>query len=165
MYHLEHNDFVFVAAHTSAGKTVVAEYAMALAASHMTRCVYTSPIKALSNQKFRDLRKKFGDVGLITGDVSVNPDAACLIMTTEILRSMLYNVHAAVAVGVVRAASTQPTDACMACPGSMHRVLTSSETSNGLFSMRLVASCAVVPTRRSPRGLEYCGSGALRQRH
>ena len=83
---------------------------MALAASHMTRCVYTSPIKALSNQKFRDLRKKFGDVGLITGDVSVNPDAACLIMTTEILRSMLYNVLAAVAVGVVRAASTQPTD-------------------------------------------------------
>lgn len=56
----------------------------------MTRTIYTSPIKALSNQKFRDFKEKFGDVGLITGDVSINPEAACLIMTTEILRSMLY---------------------------------------------------------------------------
>jgi antiviral helicase SKI2 len=81
---------VFVAAHTSAGKTVVAEYAIALAAKHMTRTIYTSPIKALSNQKFRDFRNTFGDVGLITGDVSIQPEAACLIVTTEILRSMLY---------------------------------------------------------------------------
>ncbi|KAL8714998.1 MAG: hypothetical protein Q9220_000955 [cf. Caloplaca sp. 1 TL-2023] len=90
VYHLENGDSVFVAAHTSAGKTVVAEYAIALAAKHMTKAVYTSPIKALSNQKFRDFRQEFEDVGILTGDVQINPEASCLIMTTEILRSMLY---------------------------------------------------------------------------
>ena len=86
---LERNESVFVAAHTSAGKTVVAEYACALARQRGTRCVYTSPIKALSNQKFRDFSQKFGseNVGLITGDLQLNADdSTCLIMTTEILR-------------------------------------------------------------------------------
>lgn len=89
---LERRENVFVAAHTSAGKTVVAEYAIALALKNNTRSIYTSPIKALSNQKYRDFRDKFGvdNVGIITGDVSVNPNAPCLIMTTEIFRSMLY---------------------------------------------------------------------------
>ncbi|RKP10233.1 P-loop containing nucleoside triphosphate hydrolase protein, partial [Thamnocephalis sphaerospora] len=90
VYHLERGESVFVAAHTSAGKTVVAEYAIALAAKHMTRAIYTSPIKALSNQKFRDFRGTFEDVGILTGDVQIDPEASCLIMTTEILRSMLY---------------------------------------------------------------------------
>ena len=90
VYHLESGDSVFVAAHTSAGKTVVAEYAIALAAKHMTKAIYTSPIKALSNQKFRDFKTVFDDVGILTGDVQINPEASCLIMTTEILRSMLY---------------------------------------------------------------------------
>lgn len=90
VYHLENGDSVFVAAHTSAGKTVVAEYAIALAAKHMTKAIYTSPIKALSNQKFRDFRMTFDDVGILTGDVQIRPEASCLIMTTEILRSMLY---------------------------------------------------------------------------
>jgi len=90
VYHLENGDSVFVAAHTSAGKTVVAEYAIALAAKHMTKAIYTSPIKALSNQKFRDFRTVFDDVGILTGDVQIRPEASCLIMTTEILRSMLY---------------------------------------------------------------------------
>ncbi|EFJ37244.1 hypothetical protein SELMODRAFT_403447 [Selaginella moellendorffii] len=89
IYHLEKNESVFVAAHTSAGKTVVAEYAFALSAKHCTRAVYTSPIKTISNQKYRDFSEKF-DVGLLTGDVSIRPEASCLIMTTEILRSMLY---------------------------------------------------------------------------
>ncbi|KAG7391848.1 Helicase SKI2W [Phytophthora boehmeriae] len=90
--HLERHECVFVAAHTSAGKTVIAEYAIAMSQKHMTRTIYTSPIKALSNQKYRDFRSKFGpdNVGLITGDVSINPEASCLVMTTEILRSMLY---------------------------------------------------------------------------
>ncbi|XP_062266120.1 helicase SKI2W [Platichthys flesus] len=88
---LEAHDSVFVAAHTSAGKTVVAEYAIALSQKHMTRTIYTSPIKALSNQKFRDFKATFGDVGLLTGDVQLSPESSCLIMTTEILRSMLYN--------------------------------------------------------------------------
>jgi len=52
--------------------------------------IYTSPIKALSNQKYRDLQEEFKDVGLMTGDMTINPNATCLIMTTEILRSMLY---------------------------------------------------------------------------
>ena len=71
---LERSESVFVAAHTSAGKTVVAEYAVSLAKQRATRCVYTSPIKALSNQKFRDFGQKFGaeNVGLITGDLQVN---------------------------------------------------------------------------------------------
>ncbi|KAK5002976.1 Antiviral helicase ski2, partial [Cryomyces antarcticus] len=86
VYHLENGDSVFVAAHTSAGKTVVAEYAIALAAKHMTKTIYTSPIKALSNQKFRDFRQTFDDVGILTGDVQIRPEASCLIMTTEILR-------------------------------------------------------------------------------
>lgn len=92
VFHLEQGDSVFVAAHTSAGKTVVAEYAIAMAQRNMTKCIYTSPIKALSNQKFRDFKETFKDidVGLITGDVQINPEANCLIMTTEILRSMLY---------------------------------------------------------------------------
>ncbi|XP_060530075.1 superkiller complex protein 2 isoform X2 [Cylas formicarius] len=87
---LEKHNHVFVAAHTSAGKTVVAEYAIALSQKHMTRAIYTSPIKALSNQKYRDFREEFNDVGLITGDFQINQKASCLIMTTEILRSMLY---------------------------------------------------------------------------
>ncbi|XP_010572728.1 PREDICTED: helicase SKI2W, partial [Haliaeetus leucocephalus] len=88
---LEQGHSLLVAAHTSAGKTAVAEYAIALAQRHMTRTIYTSPIKALSNQKFRDFKTTFGDVGLLTGDVQLRPEASCLIMTTEILRSMLYN--------------------------------------------------------------------------
>ncbi|EDO18717.1 hypothetical protein Kpol_1055p74 [Vanderwaltozyma polyspora DSM 70294] len=92
VYHLEQGDSVFVAAHTSAGKTVVAEYAIAMSKRNMTKTIYTSPIKALSNQKFRDFKETFDDIeiGLITGDVQINPEANCLIMTTEILRSMLY---------------------------------------------------------------------------
>ncbi|KAJ3327673.1 hypothetical protein HDU91_004341 [Kappamyces sp. JEL0680] len=90
VFHLENSESVFIAAHTSAGKTVVAEYAIALAMKHMTRAIYTSPIKALSNQKFRDFKDVFSDVGILTGDIQIKPDAACLVMTTEILRSMLY---------------------------------------------------------------------------
>ncbi|OWZ36171.1 antiviral helicase SKI2 [Cryptococcus neoformans var. grubii Br795] len=92
VYRLEMGDSVFVAAHTSAGKTVVAEYAIALAAKHMTKAIYTSPIKALSNQKFRDFKTTFepSTVGILTGDVQINAEGSCLIMTTEILRSMLY---------------------------------------------------------------------------
>lgn len=89
--HMEKYCNVFVAAHTSAGKTVVAEYAIAMARRSMTKVVYTSPIKALSNQKYRDFTLEFGDVGLITGDVQVNTDSSCLILTTEILLQMLDN--------------------------------------------------------------------------
>ncbi|EJT99659.1 antiviral helicase [Dacryopinax primogenitus] len=87
---IERNESVLVSAHTSAGKTVVAEYAIAQCLRDKQRVIYTSPIKALSNQKYRDFAEVFGDVGLMTGDVTINPSATCLVMTTEILRSMLY---------------------------------------------------------------------------
>lgn len=87
---IEREESVLVSAHTSAGKTVVAEYAIAQCLKKNQRVIYTSPIKALSNQKYRDFQAEFGDVGLMTGDVTINPTASCLVMTTEILRSMLY---------------------------------------------------------------------------
>lgn len=68
----------------------MAEFAIATALKGKQRVIYTSPIKALSNQKFRELEEQFGDVGLMTGEVTINPSASCLVMTTEILRSMLY---------------------------------------------------------------------------
>nr|XP_046160774.1 exosome RNA helicase MTR4-like [Oncorhynchus gorbuscha] len=87
---IDNNQSVLVSAHTSAGKTVCAEYAIALALRGKQRVIFTSPIKALSNQKYREMYEEFQDVGLMTGDVTINPTASCLVMTTEILRSMLY---------------------------------------------------------------------------
>jgi ATP-dependent RNA helicase DOB1 len=87
---LEDGDSVLVSAHTSAGKTTVALYAIAKALREKKRVIYTSPIKALSNQKFREFSEKFDSVGLMTGDTTIKSDSDCLVMTTEILRSMLY---------------------------------------------------------------------------
>nr|CAG8556385.1 13077_t:CDS:10 [Entrophospora candida] len=81
---IERFESILVSAHTSAGKTVVAEYAIAQALKNKQRVIYTTPIKALSNQKYRELENSFGDVGLITGDVTIKPDASCLVMTTEL---------------------------------------------------------------------------------
>ncbi|KAF9419921.1 ATP-dependent RNA helicase mtr4 [Podila epigama] len=89
-YCIERSESVLVSAHTSAGKTVVAEFAIATGLRDKQRVIYTSPIKALSNQKYRELQEQFQDVGLMTGEVTINPSASCLVMTTEILRSMLY---------------------------------------------------------------------------
>jgi ATP-dependent RNA helicase HelY len=83
-------DSVMVAAPTGTGKTVVAEFGVYEAFKRTGRVLYTTPIKALSNQKFRDLRALYGDeVGLLTGDVSENRDARIVVMTTEVLRNML----------------------------------------------------------------------------
>ncbi|XP_077238593.1 DExH-box ATP-dependent RNA helicase DExH10-like isoform X2 [Tasmannia lanceolata] len=87
---LERHESVLVSAHTSAGKTAVAEYAVAMSFRDKQRVIYTSPLKALSNQKYRELNHEFSDVGLMTGDVTVSPNASCLVMTTEVLRGMLY---------------------------------------------------------------------------
>jgi len=72
---IERQESVLVSAHTSAGKTAVAEYAIASCIKNKQKVIYTSPIKALSNQKFRDLQEEFEDVGLMTGDVTQNEDA------------------------------------------------------------------------------------------
>lgn len=83
---------VLVAAPTGSGKTVVARFAIHLALSFGAKAVYTSPLKALSNEKFRELCEEHGDeaVGLLTGDVSIRPDSPILVMTTEVLRNVLY---------------------------------------------------------------------------
>ena len=90
---------VVVCAPTGSGKTLVGEYAIYRAMSRGKRVFYTTPLKALSNQKFRDFQQQFGseqigqnvkEVGLITGDISINPGASIVVMTTEIFRNMLY---------------------------------------------------------------------------
>ena len=82
---------VVVCAPTGSGKTLIGEYAIYRALSRGKRVFYTTPLKALSNQKLRDFREKFGfdQVGLLTGDASIHRDAPILVMTTEIFRNML----------------------------------------------------------------------------
>src|SRR5580693_5470952 len=89
---LERGHGVLVCAPTGAGKTVVGEFAVHLALAAGGKCFYTTPLKALSNQKHTDLTARYGRdrIGLLTGDVSVNGDAPGVVMTTEVLRNMLY---------------------------------------------------------------------------
>src|SRR5690348_5776531 len=89
---LEAGNGMLVAAPTGSGKTVVGEFAVHLALQQGKKCFYTTPIKALSNQKYADLCRRYGaaKVGLLTGDNSVNSDAPVVVMTTEVLRNMLY---------------------------------------------------------------------------
>ncbi|MEN8150197.1 MAG: DEAD/DEAH box helicase [Planctomycetota bacterium] len=88
---IERRHSVIVAAPTGAGKTLVADYAIEACLNAGERIVYTSPIKALSNQKFRDFRERHGDaVGIMTGDVTINGDAPLLIMTTEVFRNTIF---------------------------------------------------------------------------
>jgi len=89
---VDRGEHVIVSAPTGSGKTLVADYAVDAAVERGGRAFYTAPLKALSNQKFRDLGARHGRdrVGLLTGDVTVNPDAAVVVMTTEVLRNMIY---------------------------------------------------------------------------
>ncbi|MFN3926354.1 MAG: DEAD/DEAH box helicase [Pseudanabaenaceae cyanobacterium] len=89
---LEAGKSVVVCAPTGSGKTLIGEYAIHKALARGQRAFYTTPLKALSNQKLRDFRQEFGEqqVGLLTGDVTINRDAPILVMTTEIWRNMLY---------------------------------------------------------------------------
>ncbi|MEV0647217.1 DEAD/DEAH box helicase [Phytomonospora sp. NPDC050363] len=89
---LEGGSGVLVCAPTGAGKTVVGEFAVHMARATDRKCFYTTPIKALSNQKYADLVRIYGpdEVGLLTGDTVINGDAPVLVMTTEVLRNMLY---------------------------------------------------------------------------
>jgi superfamily II RNA helicase len=88
--HISQSKSVIVSAPTGAGKTLIAEYAIDMALQQNKEVIYTAPIKALSNQKYRDFTKRYGDmVGILTGDVSINRNAPLLIMTTEIYRNTL----------------------------------------------------------------------------
>ncbi len=90
--HIAAGSSVIVSAPTGAGKTLIAEFAIFKALAESKRVAYTTPIKALSNQKYADFCRQFGEaqVGILTGDVQVNPQAPVLVMTTEILRNMFY---------------------------------------------------------------------------
>ena len=93
-----------VAAPTGAGKTIVGEFAIHLAVERSLKVFYTTPIKALSNQKFAELQARYGPemVGLLTGDTNINSDAQILVMTTEVLRNMIYaNSNALISLGYV----------------------------------------------------------------
>src|SRR5215216_4891946 len=89
---LERGSGVLVCAPTGAGKTVVGEFAVELALAQGRKCFYTTPIKALSNQKYADLVARYGaaNVGLLTGDNTINSEAPVVVITTEVLRNMIY---------------------------------------------------------------------------
>ncbi len=91
LYAISKHENVLVTAKTGSGKTLVGEYQIHVSLNKNKKVIYTTPIKSLSNQKFNDLKKIYGDrVGIITGDIKFNPQGDILIMTTEILRNLLY---------------------------------------------------------------------------
>lgn len=92
MYRIHHNENILVTAHTGSGKTTFALYGISQALARNQKVIYTSPIKSLSNQKYAEFKGLYGadNVGILTGDIKMNPEAPCLIMTTEVLRNMLY---------------------------------------------------------------------------
>ena len=101
---IENKQHVLVTAHTGSGKTVPAEFAIHhFCSTNNQRVIYTSPIKSLSNQKFHELSQRFPYIsfGICTGDIKYNPDADCVVMTTEILRNMLYQKNNTSNIGCV----------------------------------------------------------------
>src|SRR3989338_9374271 len=88
---IENNNSVVVSAPTGTGKTLIADYTISKFLNAKRRVIYTAPIKALSNQKYKDFTKDYGKemVGIMTGDIVINPEAPLLVMTTEIYRNML----------------------------------------------------------------------------
>jgi len=90
---IDNEENILATAHTGSGKTTLALYAIAKCIKLGRKVIYTSPIKTLSNQKFKEFSSLFPDVGIITGDIKINPSAQCLIMTAEILKNSLMRKH------------------------------------------------------------------------
>ena len=132
---LERGENVLVAAPTGAGKTVVADFAMYLARERNVKAFYTTPIKALSNQKYHDLTAVYGadHVGLLTGDISINSEADIVVMTTEVLRNMLYE-HSTT---LTRCGSSYSTRSITSPTGSAAR---SGRRSSSIFPGRSASS-------------------------
>uniref|UniRef100_A0A0G4FAF5 Helicase ATP-binding domain-containing protein n=1 Tax=Chromera velia CCMP2878 TaxID=1169474 RepID=A0A0G4FAF5_9ALVE len=168
---------ILVCAHTSAGKTAVAQYACAAAVRDRQKVVYTSPIKALSNQKYRQLGEDSstfggeGQVGIVTGDASVNPSGNVVVMTTEVLRNQLYAGSATVKeIGWVifdevhymrdRVRGAVWEEAIILLPPSVRMLFMSATIPNaGVFAEWVVAlksrSCDVVWTSKRPVPLRH----------
>ena len=111
---IEKNENVFVTAKTGSGKTLVGEYQIAYSLKKKQRVFYTTPIKSLSNQKFKDLKELFptATVGILTGDIKYAPEADIVVMTTEILRNLLFKQHTATAsLGIAGTISLRDVDA------------------------------------------------------
>ena len=89
---IENKEHILITAHTGSGKTLPAEYAIQKFHREGKKVIYTAPIKSLSNQKFNEFTLKYPHIsfGILTGDIKFNPEADCLIMTTEILRNTLF---------------------------------------------------------------------------
>lgn len=85
------SNFLWIISFVLVIETMTFRYAVALSLKNKQRVIYTTPIKALSNQKYREFYDEFKDVGLVTGDVTINPSASCLIMTTEVCQNLNYS--------------------------------------------------------------------------
>eukprot|EP00795_Rhopilema_esculentum_P004965 gene4965-21311_t len=157
---LANNQSVLVSAHTSAGKTVVAEYCIAMSLQRKQRVIYTTPIKALSNQKYRELYDEFQDVGLMTGDVTINPSASALIMTTELMREVAWVVFDEIHYMRDKERGVVWEETIILLPDNVHYVFLSATIPNARQFAEWVAylhkqTCHVVYTDFRPTPLQH----------
>jgi superfamily II helicase len=156
-----------VCAPTGSGMTVIAEYAVEMALRSNSRCYYTTPLKALSNQKLYDFRQKYGDdkVGLLTGDTSINREAPIVVMTTEVFRNMLYGTILGAVSKNLHNVSSVILDECHYMNDSERGTVWEESIIYSPKDIQLVALSATVANARSDRacpvGLSPCAFALL----